>query len=99
MNDSIKKCKWCDKRISPTSKCVEVNIFTGKGRKKDGHRARTSQWNFHARCFEDVSGIPVLPQELKAVIQLPKAEMKNEFANPETTTRENGHETVAPVLP
>lgn len=98
MNQANKKCKWCDKRIPPTNKCIEVNVFTGKGRKKDGKRARVSQWNFHAKCFEDVSGIPVLPQEIKAVVQLPK-EMKNEFKNPKTTTRENGHETVTPQLP
>lgn len=92
------KCHWCNKPINTKAKLVEVNLYIGKIKRNGEKRLRQSQWNFHARCFEDCTSIPILPQELKAVVQLPK-EMKNEFKNPQTTTRENGHETVTPQLP
>ena len=98
MNNAKKKCQWCGSPIPIKAKCVEVNLYTGRIKKDGSKRTRELQWNFHARCFESCTNIPILPVELKAVLKLPK-EMKNEFKNPKTEVGTNGCETVAPNLP
>lgn len=91
------KCHWCTKVIPHKAKLVEINLYIGKIKKTGDRRFRQTQWNFHARCFEDCTGIPILPVEIKAII---KKELKNEFVDPkkekegdrETTIRENSEQ-------
>jgi hypothetical protein len=101
MKKSPSKCQWCEKVIPHKAKQVEVNVYTGRVKKDGDRRLRMLQWNFHARCFETCSSIPILPVEIKAVVR--KSKLENEFIDPkeekeekaedrETTVREGGEQ-------